>query len=173
MDTETLIVSMRATFHDIYFGWSTSMLRTWHVRRSKRYMRAFGTADYPVTIETLRNLKLETWGWGFIRQTKYFLVPVPVKTTANGLRISQETRRKCISFGVSRNSGEKTRWSYRISCSLAKKVRWESRRCQAGSNEPYLYLSACLSAVSFSWLIYLLIPLLFWFHYTEKRNCAV
>ena len=36
-----------------HFGWSTSMLRTWHVRRFKRYMRAFGTADYPVTIETL------------------------------------------------------------------------------------------------------------------------
>lgn len=68
-------------------------------------MRAFGTADYPVTIETF-NLKLEGED-SFDKLST--LVPVPVKTTANGLRISQETRRKCISFGVSRNSGEKTR----------------------------------------------------------------
>ena len=69
-------------------------------------MRAFGTADYPVTIETLRNLKLEGED-SFDKPST--LVPVPVNTTANGLRISQETRRKCISFGFSRNSGEKTR----------------------------------------------------------------
>lgn len=98
-----------------------------------------------------RNLKLEGED-SFDKPST--LVPVPVKTTANGLRISQETRRKCISFGASRNSGEKTRWSDRISCSLAKKVRWESRRCEEGSiKKPYLYLSVCTLAVSFPSLI--------------------
>ena len=119
--------------------------------------------------------KRETWNLKLEGEESFDKVStlVPVKTTANGLRISQEARRKCISFGVSRNSGEKTRWSHRISCSLAKKVRWESRRCQEGSNKPYLYLSACISAVSFSWLILLFIPLLVCCYYTEKRNCVV
>ena len=69
MDTETLTVcvSMRATFQ---IHQPRSQREPWErgwehqcyvhdIRRSKRYMRAFGTADYPVTIETLRNLKLE------------------------------------------------------------------------------------------------------------------
>ena len=95
--------------------------------------------------------KLQTWGRGQDESFDTLSTLVPVKTSANGLRISQETRRKCISLGVSRNSGEKTRWSDRISCSLAKKVRWESRRCEEGSiNKPYLYLRlACTLAVFF------------------------
>ena len=115
---------------------------------------------YEVPTRNHRNFeKRETWNLTLEGEESFEKVStlVPVKTTANGLRISQETRRKCISFGVSRNSGEKTRWSDRVSCSLAKKVRWESRRCEEGSNKPYLYLSACTLAVSSPWLIYLFI----------------
>ena len=119
----------------------------------KTLQTVYACVWYSGSLRNHRNFeKLETWGRGQDESFDELSTLVPVKTSANGLRISQETRRKCISLGVSRNSGEKTRWSDRTSCSLAKKVRWESRRCEEGSiNKPYLYLRLAYTfAVFFS-----------------------
>ena len=120
----------------------------------KTLQTVYACVWYSGSLRNHRNFeKLETWGRGQDESFDTLSTLVPVKTSANGLRISQETRRKCISLGVSRNSGEKTRWSDRISCSLAKKVRWESRRCEEGSINNPIFISDLLAPWLFSSLV--------------------